>query len=146
MSSLVITIDATPDIVMSGSPTSPTALGVTAYQEPAILPDNTYSPGGPLFTQSALATKNQLSLLNFTVAPFNAANEAAARTLITTLRAAVSRLTFDITVNVDGAGNEVWRSSGAGSVTPVSGRDWVNIRTHITEWNVSIPILPTRVS
>ncbi len=55
----------------------------------------------------------------------------------------MSRLRFNVTVNVDGAGNEVWRCD-AGTVTPASNRTAVNIRTHKTEWNVVIPCYPVR--
>ena len=142
VSSLVITIDAATDIVMSASPVSPTELGVTAYSEPAILPRINYAPDSPyLHGSTALGWTYDQAVLNFTVGTMLSATEAEARGHIATLRAAVSRLSYNVTVNVDGAGDEVWACT-VGAVTPVGPRDMVNIRTHKTEWNVSIPCYP----
>jgi hypothetical protein len=142
MSTLVITIDATPDIIMSASPSSPTDLGVTAYSEPVVLAATEYAPDSPYLHGSvALSWKYQQTLMNFTVCPFGAANEAEADTLVDALRDAVSRLGFNVTTTANGAA-KVWLCD-AGSVTPASARSRVNLdRPHLTEWNVTIPCYP----
>lgn len=147
MSSLVITIDASPDIVMSASPVSPTDIGITDFNEPTPLAQNLYAPDSPFITGSVpLGWRFEQSLISFTVAPFGAATEAEARALIGELRAAVSRLGYLTTINVNGSGDEVWRCD-AGSVTPAGSRNWVNVKhPNVTEWNVTIPCYPVRVS
>lgn len=142
MSTLVITIDATPDITMSASPTSPTDIGITAYSEPAVLAATEYAGDSPYMHGSvALSWRYQQTLLNFTVCPFGAANEAEVDTLIGSLRAAVSRLGYEVTTTVNGAA-KVWLCD-AGSVTPASARSRLNVdRPHLTEWNVTIPCYP----
>jgi hypothetical protein len=146
VSTLVITIDDTVDIVMEGSEAGTTPLGVTAYTEPAPQPRVTYAPTSPyLHGETPLSWTYDQCFLNFTVAPLGQTTEAAARALIATLRTSLARLSFNVTVNVDGAGNEVW-ACHAGSVTPAGGRDSINLRDHNPEWNVTIPCYPVRVS
>lgn len=141
MASLVITIDDTVDITMSATPGA-TSLGITAYSEPAILAMVDYAPESRyLHGSTALAARFNQSLLNFTVAPFLAANESAADTLVEALRTSVFRLGFTTTVVRNGV-TKVWHCD-AGSVTPVSGRSRIDLELpHITEWNVSIPVYP----
>lgn len=141
MSSLTITVDADTPIVMSAAPGA-TDLGITAYSEPVILPSVNYAPDSPyLHGQVALSWKYQQSLINFTVAPFGAATEAEAVTLVETLRAAVSRLGFDTTTNPNGV-PKVWLCD-AGSVTPANARSRIDLdRPWIQEFNVSIPCYP----
>ena len=142
MSTFTIIIDATPDITMSASPSSPTDIGITAYQDPAILASNEYAGDSPYLHGSvALSWKYQQTLLNFTVCPFGAASEAEAKTLIDSLRAAVSRLGYTTTTTTNGVA-QVWQCD-AGSVTPASPRSRITLdRPELTEWNVTIPIYP----
>lgn len=141
MTSLVITIDDATDIVMSASPAA-TDLGITAYAEPAILAVNNYAPASPyLHGQVSLGWNLQQSLLNFTVAPFLAADETEANALVTALRTSVLRLGFNTTVAANGV-TKVWRCD-AGSVTPANPRNRIDLeRPYVTEWNVSIPCFP----
>jgi hypothetical protein len=146
VTTLVITISGDTPLVMDGSEAGASALGVTAYTEPAVQPRVSYAPTSPyLHGEAPLGWSYQQTLLSFSVAPIAPASEAAARALIETLRAAVTRMSFTVTVNVNGAGNEVW-ACHVGSVTPAGGRDSVNLRDHNPEWNVSIPCYPVRVS
>ena len=146
MSTLVITIDDTVDIVMTGSAGSTSALGITAYAEPAIQPRVAYAPSSPfLHGETPLGMSYQQTLLTFTVAPMRQTTEAAARALIETLRTSISRMAYQVTVNVDGAGNEVW-ACHAGSVTPAGERTRIDVKYHTPEWNVTIPCYPIRVS
>jgi hypothetical protein len=146
VSTLVITIDSDPDIVMDGSEGGTTPLGVTTYADPAIQPRVQYAPTSPyLHGDTPLSWSYQESLLSFSVVAMDPASEAAARALIETLRAAVSRLSFTVTVNVNGAGDEVWRCH-AGSVTPAGGRGYVDMRDHNPVWSVTIPCYPVRES
>jgi hypothetical protein len=142
VSSLTITIDAATDVVMSASPASPTSIGITAYSQPVILTSVGYAPSSPYLNGStALSKRREQSLLNFTVAPFGAASEAAAKTLIDALRAAVEQFSFNTTVVENGV-TYVWRCD-SGSVTPAVARSRINLdRPHILEWNVSIPCYP----
>lgn len=141
MSTLVVTVDADTPIVMSAT-RGATDLGITAYQEPAILAATFYAPDSPLVHGSvALAWRYQQTLINFTVAPFGATSEAEAKTLIASLRAAVSGLGYETTTNPNGV-PEVWLCD-AGSVTPANARSRLDLdRPWITEWNVSIPCYP----
>lgn len=138
MSSLVITVDDTSDIIMSASPGA-TSLGITAYSEPVILVTNQYAPDSPYLDWStALSFRRQQSLLNFTVAPFLAANEAAADVLVEALRLSLRRMGFTTTVVRNGV-TKAWLCN-AGQVTPAAPRSRIDLdRPHITEWNVSIP-------
>lgn len=141
MSTLVITIDATPDVVMSATKDA-TDIGISDYTEPAILTSVNYSPGSPyLHGSTALSSRREQTMLAFRVSPFGAANETEAKTLIAALRAAVEQFSYTVTV----AANEVstiWQCD-AGSVTPAGSRTRINLdRPHITEWNVTIPCYP----
>lgn len=141
MSSLVITVDSTPDNIMSAAPGA-TNLGITAYSEPALLAMTNYAPSSPYMHGAvALSWNFQQALLNWTVAPFLAADETEANTLVETLRADVSRLRFNTTVALNGV-SKVWLCD-AGSVTPANPRSRIDLdRPWITEWNVSIPCYP----
>jgi hypothetical protein len=141
MASLVITVDAAVDVVMSATPAA-TSLGVTAYAEPAILTSTRYAPDSPYLNGStALSFRREQTLLNFTVAPFLAANEVAADALVEALRTSVERMGFNVTVARNGV-TKVWYCD-AGSVTPAGPRSLIDLnRPYIQEWNVSIPCSP----
>lgn len=138
MSSLIITVDDTVDVVMSASPAA-TSLGLISYTEPAILELNEYAPDTRYLDWStALGFRRQQTLLNFTVAPFLAANEAAADALVAGLRTSLRRIGYQTTVNRNGV-VKTWRCD-AGSVTPASEASKINLdRPWVTVWNVSIP-------
>jgi hypothetical protein len=141
MASLVITVDAAVDVVMSATPAA-TSLGVTAYAEPAILTSTRYAPDSPYLNGStALSFRREQTLLNFTVAPFLAANEVAADALVEALRTSVERMGFNVTVARNGV-TKVWYCD-AGSVTPAGPRSLIDLnRPYIQEWNVAIPCSP----
>lgn len=145
MSSLILTIDASPDIVMSASPGA-TDLGIVSFSEPAILRLNDYAPSVPwLDGETALSFRRPQTLLNWTFAPFGAASEAEADTLIAALDAAVSRLGYNVTRNKNGV-SKVYRCD-AGSVTPTGEVTRITLdRPSVAVWNVSIPCSPVLVS
>jgi hypothetical protein len=144
MSSLVITVAADPDDIVMSATTGATALGVSGYSEPTPFPNINNAPSSPVLDGSGpvLSWKYEDVLLTFTVFTQTATTEPQARAAIAALRAALAQMQVVVTVNVNGAGDEVWTSNGPGAVTPVGPRDAVNMRTYKTEWNVSIPCFP----
>jgi hypothetical protein len=70
VTTLVITIDDTVDIVMDGSEAGTTPLGVTSFTEPAPAPRVRYAPTSPyLHGETPLGWTYDQCLLTFTVAP-----------------------------------------------------------------------------
>lgn len=142
MTTLLITVDAATDIVMSGSKDTVTALGITAYSEPAIQTRLNYAPSaGFTHGDSLLGWSYQQTSLVFSVAAINAASESAAKALIDALRAAVTQFSYNVTVNVNGAGNVVW-ACDPGTVTPAAERTYADLKNHNPEWVVTIPCYP----
>lgn len=120
-------------------------LAITDYQEPAMAPRNEYAPTSPdVDGEMPLGWSWQQSILGFSVVKDDAVTEAAMRTKIVELVAAVARLSFTITVTVSDAPAETWTAQGAGSVVPVGGRTYEDMRHHDPVWSVSIPVHPVR--
>lgn len=145
MSSLILTVLDSPDIVMSAI-SGATDLGVTGYQEPAVLANVNYAPQSPiLHGQAALSWSWQQSLLSWSVCPFGASSETEAEALIAELRASLSRTQYEITRELNGS-TITWRCD-PGSVTPAGGRSLVDLkRPYLTQWNVAVPMFPVPVS
>ena len=141
MSSLVITVDAAADVVMSASPGA-TDIGITGYQEPGSLARIQYAEASPwLHGQTALSWAYDQTLLQFSVCPFGAASESEADELIGALRAALSRLSYSTTVARNGV-SQTW-TCDPGSVVSAAARTRINMdRPNVTEWNVTIPCYP----
>lgn len=130
-------------LVLSGS-NDANPLGITDYTEPAVNPRVTYAPDSSYVNGSTpLAVSLQQTIVGFAVCTTDAATEAASRTLIAELRAAVGQFSFAVTVTVDGAPAETW-ACHAGSVTPVGGRTFSDLLRHNPEWSVVIPAQPVR--
>lgn len=145
MASLVLTLGGATPIVISATKGA-TDLGLVAWSEPAVLKMNDYAPTVPyLDGDTALSWRRPQTLANFTVAPFKAANEAAADALIAALDAATAGIGYTLTREKNGV-SKVWRCD-AGSVTPANEVTRIVLRLpHIALWNVSIPVSPILVS
>lgn len=149
---VLISIDRTG---MAGSPaplvlaatenhgSSNTVLGVTEYGEPAIQARVQYAPTSAwLHGEEPLGWTYQQSLLAFSVAPVNS-DETDGREAVEELRAALSRLSFEITVTVDDAPAETWTCT-AGTVEPAGSRTLANLRHNCPSWSVGVPAHPVR--
>lgn len=105
---------------------------------------NQYAPTGDGDGEMPLSWSWQQSILGFNVVKNDAATEAAMRLKIAELVTAVGRLSFEITVTVGDAPAETWTAEGAGSVVPVGGRTYTDMRHHDPVWSVAIPVHPIR--
>lgn len=130
-------------LVLTGAKATTTTLGVTEYAEPAVQARVQYAPTS-VWThgETALGWSYQQSLLAFSVVPVGA-DEDDGRAAITELRAALSRLSFTVTVTVDGAPAETW-TCDAGTVEPAGSRTLADLRYNTPTWNVSVPAYPVR--
>lgn len=146
MASLVVTVDDdTTPIIMSAAPGA-TSLGIVSWTDPAVIKLNEYAPTVRyLDGATSLGWNRQQTLINWTVAPFGAANEAAADALLAALDASISRLGFTISRNKNGV-TKVWRCD-AGSLTPTGETTRLSLeRPNVELWNVSVPCFPVPVS
>lgn len=121
-------------------------LGITEYEEPAMLPivsyatphDGRHGDPDPLswrYAQTFLAWKFVTDL---------ATTEQASRNLIADVRAAIAQaLEFSVTVTVSGATAEVW-TCNPGSLTPAGARARIDMTDPRPEWAVSLPAYPVR--
>lgn len=142
MSTLTITISRDgADLVLSGT-IDANALGVTNYQEPPrqarveYAPDSRYVHGS-----EALSATYQQSFLSFDVVTDQAATEAASRTSLAELLAAIGQFSYTVTVVVDGAPAETW-ACDTGSMVPVGNRTLMDLEHHNPVWSVQIPCKP----
>lgn len=119
------------------------SLGLAGYQEPAIQAQVRWAPDSAYLDGSvALASRREHTLLNFDAYTDSAATEAASRSLIADLRAAVNQWEYLVTVTVDGATAEVWTCQ-PGSVGAAT-RSYEDLRSHTVTYPVSIPCHPVR--
>lgn len=131
-------------LVLKGHPATDLTLGVTDYTEPAMQARIAYAPTSAyLHGETPLGWSYQETMLNFSVATFNQATEAASRGLVAELLAAITQFSYVTTVTVDGAPAEGWRCR-PGSLVPVGRRSMADIAHHIPEWAVSLPCHPVR--
>lgn len=131
------------DLVLSGKISDGTALGLLDYQEPALQPRIRYAPSSDyVHGDLPLAWSWQQSVMSFAVMPINPANETAAQAALDDLTAAISRLTYAVTVVKSGV-TEVW-TCNAGSMSPAGSRTRLNLTRNIPVWSVSLPCYPVR--
>jgi hypothetical protein len=144
VSTLTITLSRTElalsPLILSGSDDA-NAIGITNYQEPprqsrvAYAPDSAYVHGS-----TALAGVWQQSILAFDIVTDQAATEAASRTLVASVLAAIGQFSYTATVVVDGAPSEAW-ACDMGSMTGPP-RDYFSLQGHDPVWSVLIPCHP----
>lgn len=146
MSTLTITLSRLelpplPSLVLSGSDDA-NAIGITNYQEPArqarilYAPESAHIPGS-----TKLASTWQQTFLGFDIVTDQATTEAASRTLIQSVLAAISQFAYSATVVVDGAPAEVWACDPGSMVGP--SRSYQSMQGHDPVWSVLIPCKPT---
>lgn len=145
---LVISIDRTdmtlPALVFRGTPGSG-ELGITEYTEPAMQPRNRYaSPSHYYDGEEILGAAWQNAILGWDFVTDEAADEEESRELIAEVRAAISRLEYEVTITVDGAPDEVWLVQGYGTLTPAGARTRANLVDHDPVWAVTLTAYPTR--
>lgn len=145
--SLTISIDRSAltldPLVCSGSRDA-SDFWITDYAEPAMQARVDYVPDSRwVHGSDPRAWSWQQTLIPFTVMA-NASTETEARAKVAELRAALTQgLTFEVTVSVSDADDEVW-TCNPGSVSPVGSRTRTNMRFVNDEWAVSIPAYPVR--
>jgi hypothetical protein len=131
-----LTFSATPGV---GS------LGITEYTEPAVAPQNIYASDSDYEDGETIrGARWHNTLLTWDVVTDAASTEQQARETIAALRAAVSRLEYEVTVTVDGAPAETWLAQGYGTVTVTGARTYANLRDHNPTWSITLPVYPTR--
>lgn len=148
MSTLTISIDRTgmvgdpdPLVLIAHDDEGETVLGVTGYSEPARQVRNRYAPPSDFaHGQVPLGFTYQQSLLTFEVVPFDA-TETQGKAAVLELEAAVARLSYEVTVTVNGAPTYTWTCT-AGSVLPVGARSYVDLKYANPSWAVSLPCHP----
>lgn len=145
---LTISIDRTS---MAGSPAALTfsatpgvgELGITNYGEPQILPQLKTLSADDIHGERTQAWKWAQSILSWDVVTDASATEAESRALVAEIRAAVSRLSYAVTVTVNGATAEVW-SCTVGSANYANARTRADLVDHNPVISVSIPCHPVR--
>jgi hypothetical protein len=113
------------------------------YREPAMQARINYAPTGDAHGDVPLSWSYQETVLSFNVFDELSTTEAAARAKIATLVAALGRLSYTVTITVDGATAEVW-TCRPGSVVPVDDRTTFDLQSHRAVWTVTIPAYPIR--
>lgn len=146
MSTFTITMTRTElslaDLVLSGADDA-NPVGVTNYQEPARIARIRYAPSSDLIEGDvALSGTYHQTDLGFDVVTDLAASEAASRTLLAEVRAAIGQFSFTTTVVVDGAPSEAW-ACDMGSMSPEGPRSFADLENHDPVWSVAIPVHPT---
>ena len=145
-SSLVISIDRTSmtlaPLILAGNDTT-RSLSIATYREPAMQPRITYAPTGDTHGDMPLSWSYQETLHAFNVFDEGSTSEATTRAKIAELVAALGRLTYTMTVTVDGAPAETW-TCRPGTVAPVDDRNSTDLQTHDALWAVTIPAYPIR--
>lgn len=118
-------------------------LAITDYREPAEQSRVGYAPSSEFVDGDlALSTSLQQTILPWSFFT-DVATEAAGRLLLAQVRAAVRQFEFNTTVTVNGSPAETWLCN-AGSVTPETGRDYMNLRDADPTWAVALPCYPIR--
>lgn len=147
MATLLISIDrsgmagAPAPLVLSGSDDA-NPLGVTNYAEPPRQARVTYYPDSRDAAGSkAQAATWQQSILAFDVMTDQAADEAASRTLLQDLQAAIGQFAYTVTVTVGNAPAQVWKAD-MGSMAPTGSRTVDDLDDADPEWTVTIPVYP----
>lgn len=151
MSTLAISIDRTgmvgdpePLVLLGHKGSSDTVLGITGYRDPAKQVRVAYAPPSRFaHGEVPLGWSWQQSQLLFDVVPFGA-TETTGKAAIAELEAAITRLSFEVTVTVNGAPAETWTCT-AGEVVPVRERSFVDLRYSNPAWSVSLPCHPVPV-
>lgn len=151
MSTLTISIDRTgmvgdpdPLVLLAQDGASDTVLFVTGYAEPAKQVRNRFAPPSDFsHGEVPLGWSWQQSLLLFEVTPFEA-TETEGKVAIVELEAAISRLSFVVTVTVGDADPYAWTCT-AGSITPTTARSYMDLTHSNPSWAVSIPCHPVPV-
>lgn len=146
--SLTISINRTG---MSGSPApfvcagndTTRDLSVTSYREPALAPRITYAPVGDSHGDVPLGWSYQETILAFNVFDEGSTTEDQMRVKIALLAAALARLSYEVTVTVNGAHAETW-TCRPGTVTAADDRTSTDLRNHRPVWSVAIPAYPVR--
>lgn len=145
----VISIDRTG---MAGSPAPLTfsatpgvgELGIVNYREPALQPRVRYAPSADdIHGEQPLAWSWQQSILSWDVVTDDCANEAESRALVAEIRAAISRLSYLVTVTVNGATPEVW-TCVVGEANYTGDRTYADLTDSNPVIGVSLPCNPVR--
>jgi hypothetical protein len=118
-----------------------TPLTLVSFREPARQPRVEYAPTSHWQDgEMPLSLSLQQSLLGFDVAARGAASESAAQAAYAALDTATYSLAVPVHV-VWHDHTQIW-TCHAGSRTPATDRDYVNLRDHDAVWSVSLPCHP----
>jgi hypothetical protein len=130
-------------LVLTGHDDPTRSLSVTDYREPAMQARITYAPTGDAHGDVPLSWSYQETLLNFAAFAETATSEADARAKVADLTAALGRLSYTVTITVNGATPEVW-TCRPGTVAPADSRTYSDMVSGKPVWAVSIPAYPIR--
>lgn len=120
-------------------------LGITAYREPSLEPNITYSPGAGNQhgggTPLEWAYKETILAWDFVTDA--SASEAESRALVAQVAAFLARLRYSITITAAGASPETWVCR-PGSITPAASRSRIDLTDSNPVWQASVPAHPIR--
>jgi hypothetical protein len=144
---LTISIDRTSmslsALVLTGHDDPTRYLSVSDYTDPAMQARITYAPTGDAHGDVPLSWSYQETLINFAVFAETATSESDARGRIATLTSALGRLSYPVTITVNGATPEVW-TCRPGSIALTEARNSTDLLSGKPVWAVSIPAYPVR--
>lgn len=140
MGTLTLSIDAPGGAVLLSGSEDGTTWGIVSetYQGPSRQPRIQYADGAWMHGSVALGFTWQQSLMSFDVAP-KVASEAALRTAIASLQAALSQLNYETTETINGVA-DVW-TCDPGTLAP-TGRSLTDLDTFDPVFTVTIPCYP----
>lgn len=118
-------------------------LGVVNYREPRLQTRRRTLEADDIHGVRTQAWKWQESILSFDVVTDASSTEAESRGYVTDIRAAISRLSYSVTVTVNGATAEVWACT-VGDVNYAADRAYQDLASHNPVLEVSIPCHPVR--
>lgn len=119
-------------------------LALSEYQEPVLTPQIRYAtPSDYENDDDALSFRLGESILGWSFFTDATATEQASRDLVASVQAALLRISYTVTVTVNGATPEIWTCK-PGTVTPVGKRTYGDLLDHNPEFQVTVPCHPVR--
>ena len=143
---LTISIDRTSlsltPLLFSGS-LDGTTLGITDYAPPAEVARITYMPDSAhIHGSEPIGAALQQGVLEFAWMRVGATTETQIASALTEVRAAIRRLEFTVTTQVNGAAAEAWRGVYGSMELAGTRRDPVSLKHLVPVYAVSIPVYP----
>ena len=131
-------------LVFSGTP-GDGQYGLSEYQEPTVTPTIRYAtPSDFENDDDALGFRLGESILGWSFFTDGAASEQESRNLVAAVRYALLRISYEVTVTIDGSTPEVWTCK-PGVVTPAK-RTYADLVAYNPVFQVTVPCHPVRTT